>query len=124
MNRSGFGPTADVLRDHREFGAGLSGALSTEARRQWVQEQILTISLNNILNPDVTAIGIAAVRGSGGLFAVQDFSRPVVDLSLEQQEDKVISLLKSSGLPGAIATEDARTTCKLDEPYKMPLRCT
>jgi uncharacterized protein YkwD len=68
----------------------------------------------NILNPDITAVGIAATRGSGGLFAVQDFSRPVADLSLEQQEARVISLLKSNGLPGAIATEDARTTCKMD----------
>jgi uncharacterized protein YkwD len=68
----------------------------------------------NILNPDVTAVGIAATRGSGGLFAVQDFSRPVADLSLEQQEARVISLLKSNGLPGAVATEDARATCKMD----------
>jgi uncharacterized protein YkwD len=68
----------------------------------------------NILNPDITAVGIAATRGSGGLFAVQDFSHPVADLSLEQQEARVISLLKSNGLPGAIATEDARTTCKMD----------
>jgi hypothetical protein len=68
----------------------------------------------NILNPDITAIGVATVRTVGGLFAVQDFSRPVEALSLEQQEDKVISLLKSNGLQIADVSEDARKTCKLD----------
>lgn len=68
----------------------------------------------NILDPDITAVGIAATRSSGGLFAVQDFSRPVADLSLEQQEAKVISLLKNNGMANAIGTEDARKTCKLD----------
>jgi len=66
----------------------------------------------NILNADVTAIGISTMRGSGGLFAVQDFSRPVEALSLEQQEEKVISLLKSNGLQIAGVTEDARKTCR------------
>jgi hypothetical protein len=68
----------------------------------------------NILNADVTAIGIATMRGSGGLFAVQDFSHPVEALSLEQQEDKVISLLKSNGLQIAGVTEDARKTCRME----------
>src|SRR5580704_1011929 len=53
----------------------------------------------NILNADVSAVGIATMRGSGGLFAVQDFSRPVEALSLEQQEERVVSLLKGNGLP-------------------------
>jgi uncharacterized protein YkwD len=68
----------------------------------------------NILNAEVTAVGIATMRGSGGLFAVQDFSRPVEALSLEQQEDKVISLLKSNGLQIANVSEDARKTCKME----------
>jgi uncharacterized protein YkwD len=71
----------------------------------------------NILNADVTAVGIAAIRGSGGLFAVQDFSRPVADLSLEQQEDKVISLLKGTGVVDANATEDARRACGKDRGF-------
>ena len=65
----------------------------------------------NILNPEVTAVGIAAVKGSGGLFAVQDFSRPVAILSLEQQERKVMSLLTAAGLRAAHAAEDARKAC-------------
>jgi len=66
----------------------------------------------NILSAEVTAVGIATMRGSGGLFAVQDFSRPVEALSLEQQEDRVISLLKSNGLQIVSVSEDARKTCK------------
>ncbi len=68
----------------------------------------------NILNPDITAVGVATVRTSGGLFAVQDFSRPVEALSLEQQEGRVISLLKSNGLQIVDVSEDARKTCKRD----------
>ncbi len=66
----------------------------------------------NILSAEATAVGIATMRGSGGLFAVQDFSRPVEALSLEQQEDRVISLLKSNGLQIVSVSEDARKTCK------------
>jgi uncharacterized protein YkwD len=71
----------------------------------------------NILNAELTAIGIATTRGSGGLFAVQDFSRQVADLSLAQQEETVASLLLTAGLPAVDATEDARKTCGLDRGY-------
>ncbi|MGC1618009.1 MAG: CAP domain-containing protein [Candidatus Acidiferrum sp.] len=74
----------------------------------------------NILNPAVTAVGIATIRETGDLFAVQDFSRPVADLSLEQQEGKVIALLKEAGLPNARATNDARRTCRMDRGYAGP----
>jgi uncharacterized protein YkwD len=71
----------------------------------------------NILNADATAVGIATTRGSGGLFAVQDFSREVANLSLAQQEESVASLLLGSGLPAVDATEDARKTCRMDRGY-------
>jgi hypothetical protein len=71
----------------------------------------------NILNAELTAIGIATTRGSGGLFAVQDFSRRVANLSLAQQEEEVASLLLEAGLPTVDATEDARKTCSLDHGY-------
>ena|ERR1700722_3502737 len=71
----------------------------------------------NILNAGVTAVGIATMRGSGGLFAVQDFSRPVEALSLEQQEQKVVLLLKRNGLSAASITEDARKTCNMDRGF-------
>src|SRR5208282_4971753 len=71
----------------------------------------------NILNPELTAIGIATTRGSGGLFAVQDFSRKVANLSLQKQEEEVASLLLEAGLPTVDATEDARKTCSMDHGY-------
>jgi uncharacterized protein YkwD len=71
----------------------------------------------NILNAELTAIGIATTRGSGGLFSVQDFSRQVADLSLHQQEEKVIALLNETSLKAVNATEDARKTCAMDRGY-------
>jgi hypothetical protein len=68
----------------------------------------------NILDPRLTSVGIAAVRGPGGLFAVQDFSQMVPDLSVEQQEKKVISLLNARGFRLANATDGARKTCETD----------
>jgi|SRR5579859_191152 len=71
----------------------------------------------NILNAEVSAVGIATVRGSGGLFAVQDFSRPIADLSLQQQEEKVISLLRRAGLMRADASEEARKACCMNRGF-------
>src|SRR5213594_3131964 len=68
----------------------------------------------NILDPRLTSVGIAAVRGPGGLFAVQDFSQIVPELSVEQQEQKVVSLLAAMGFHSASATEEARRTCRSD----------
>ena len=68
----------------------------------------------NILDPRLTSVGIAAVHGPGGLFAVQDFSHVVPELSVEQQEEKVISLLAAQGFHMSGATEAARKTCASD----------
>src|SRR5258708_37715147 len=68
----------------------------------------------NILDTRLTSVGIAAVRGQGGLFAVQDFSQSVPELSVEQQEQKVVSLLATLGLRSANATDGARKTCEND----------
>ena len=65
----------------------------------------------NILDPQLTAVGIAAVRVSGGLFAVQDFSRAVVILNLAQQEKTVASLLAAQGLSVAESDSEARKNC-------------
>ncbi len=68
----------------------------------------------NILDPRLTSVGIAAVHGPGGLFAVQDFSQSVPELSMDQQEQKVVSLLATLGLRSANATDGARKTCESD----------
>jgi uncharacterized protein YkwD len=71
----------------------------------------------NILSAEVSAVGIAAMRGKDGLFAVQDFSRPVEVLSLEEQEEKVILLLKATHLQSVETSEDARRTCGMDHGF-------
>jgi hypothetical protein len=65
----------------------------------------------NILDPRLTSVGIAAVHGTGGLFAVQDFSTAVGDLSLEQQEQKVVALLAAEGFRSVRASESTRKVC-------------
>ena len=77
----------------------------------------------NLLDRDLTAIGIAVVsiadRHTGGLmlFAVQDFSQLVANLSLEQQERQVSAQLAARGLRVSYAigaSDDARKTCQMD----------
>jgi Cysteine-rich secretory protein family len=68
----------------------------------------------NILDPRLTSVGIAAVRGPGGLFAVQDFSQLVPDLTVEEQEQKVVTLLNAQGFRSADRTDGARKTCETD----------
>ncbi len=71
----------------------------------------------NILDPRLTSVGIAAVRGSGGLFAVQDFSQKIAELSLEQQEQKIAKVLAGMGIRVGKGTEDARKTCETREGF-------
>jgi hypothetical protein len=72
----------------------------------------------NILNPQTTSVGIAAVRGPGGLFAVEDFSQSVPELSVEQQEQKVSSYLTAKGYRTvASGTAAARRTCEKDSAF-------
>jgi len=73
----------------------------------------------NLLDPDLTAIGISVVfaQGNGGrgmLFAVQDFSQSVANLNVYQQERQVGALLAARGLRVNSGTDAARKTCTLD----------
>jgi hypothetical protein len=73
----------------------------------------------NILNPQTNSVGIAAVRGPGGLFAVEDFSQAVPDLSVGQQEQKVASYLTTNGFRMMeTATAAARKTCEKDSAFQ------
>ena len=65
----------------------------------------------NILHPRVTAVGIAAVRGTGGIYAVQDFSQSFSNLTLEQQEKQVTALLAAKGWRVGGSAEEARKSC-------------
>jgi uncharacterized protein YkwD len=74
----------------------------------------------NILNPNLTAVGVATARSTGGLFAVQDFSTRVDILSIAEQE-KVIALLTAQGVRGVVATDEARKTCEMDKGISVPV---
>jgi hypothetical protein len=68
----------------------------------------------NIMDPQLTAVGIAALAEKDGIFAVQDFSRSVESLSLEQQEAQMVGLLRDAGMQNAKATADGRKICAVD----------
>jgi len=70
----------------------------------------------NILDSRFTSVGIAVVRGTGGLFAVQDFSHSISNLSVEQQEQTVAALLVARGFQITGAAEDARRSCDSQNP--------
>jgi uncharacterized protein YkwD len=70
----------------------------------------------NILDARFNSVGIAAVHGTGGLFAVQDFSHSISNLSVEQQEQAVAALLVARGFQISGATEDARRSCESHKP--------
>ena len=66
----------------------------------------------NLLDPELDSIGISVAERNGELFASEDFSRAVENLSLEQQEAKLDSLLRAQGLRILRRTEDARRVCE------------
>ena len=66
----------------------------------------------NILNPQHTAMGAGVVVAGENVFAVEDFSQAVTDLSLEQQEAQVLKLLADNGISGGKPSDDARSICQ------------
>lgn len=71
----------------------------------------------NILDADSDSVGIAVVDGGEELYAVEDFSRAVVVLSVEEQEKRVAEFLTSRGLRLLDLGNDARQSCELDRDY-------
>lgn len=71
----------------------------------------------NILDPQLNVVGIAVVKGSDGLFAVQDFSQTVANLDFVQQEQEVIATLNAHGLRDTQVTNDARKTCEMERGF-------
>ena len=68
----------------------------------------------NLLDRELNSIGIAVVQSGNLLFAVQDFSVGVPQLSLEQQESQIDAQLTARGMRVVDAALDARKTCELD----------
>jgi len=71
----------------------------------------------NLLDPQVDSVGIAVAPSHDALFAVEDFSLAVGNLSLEDQEKIINSILRERGLRLLSYTSDARRSCALDNGY-------
>ena len=69
----------------------------------------------NILDADSDSVGIAVVEGGEELYAVEDFSRAVAVISIEEQEKRIGQLLTSRGLHLLNLGNDARKSCELEE---------
>ncbi len=65
----------------------------------------------NILDPKLTALGVAVVQARGRVFAVEDFSLAVANLNLEEQERTVSALIQEQGIRFAKPTPEARKEC-------------
>ena len=66
----------------------------------------------NLLDPQLTAIGIAVLNRDGVLFAVQDFSRAAPAFSRDAIEAHVLALLEDQGLSTVTISQLARATCE------------
>ena len=71
----------------------------------------------NLLDPQLSAVGIAVAQGSHYLFAVEDFSQAVANLTLDAQELQVGTQLASLGLRLMNSTSEARKTCDMDQGF-------
>lgn len=72
----------------------------------------------NLLDPDADSVGIRVVRRDGELYAVEDFDRLVVFLSLDEQETVVGGPLKTKSKIEVLApSEDSRRTCGMETGY-------
>jgi hypothetical protein len=67
----------------------------------------------NILAADLNSIGVAVAERDGQLFAVEDFSDTVTDLTLEQQERQAGARLRELGMRLTNSVQDARKDCAM-----------
>lgn len=65
----------------------------------------------NILDAHFTALGVGVVEDNGQLYAVEDFSTAVANMTIEAQEQKVAALLAAKGLRLSSESERARKLC-------------
>ncbi len=74
----------------------------------------------NILDPEVNVIGIAAVPYRGELWVVEDFGREIVLVAYAEQERQVGGLLQNLGLRNVQSTARARTICQMQTGFTGP----
>jgi len=80
-------------------------------QREWMNS---TPHRTNILDPNLTAMGVAVIKNHGELYAVVDFSRSVAAMTREQVEQQVAMLLTQRGITVSGPKQDARQTCEME----------
>jgi uncharacterized protein YkwD len=65
----------------------------------------------NILDVHFTALGVGVIEDNGQLYAVEDFSTAIANMSIEAQEEKVTALLAARGLRVSSGRENVRKLC-------------
>ncbi len=111
-----FSGEPDLTKRARDAGAYFSVVAENVAEAPSVNELHIEWMKSpphraNILNPKLTAIGIAIEMRGEQYFAVQDFSTAVNSLTKEEQEKKVGELLHARGLRISENSDDARKAC-------------
>lgn len=75
----------------------------------------------NLLDPNVDAVGIAVVKRGDEYYAVEDFANILQPLAFSAQETAVAGLLAKSGMEIAtgkvMSEQDARRTCSMSTGY-------
>jgi hypothetical protein len=69
----------------------------------------------NILDPQMNAIGIAVVEKNGYLYAVEDFANAIQALSREQVEQKVGELLRQQKVDPSVPAKIAEEACAMQD---------
>ncbi len=86
------------------------GPSADSIQKQWMHSMP---HRTNILDGQMTAIGIAVVEKRGSLYAVEDFANGVQAMSPEQVEQEIGELLKQKGVAPTGPKQDARQTCEM-----------
>jgi hypothetical protein len=65
----------------------------------------------NILDANMTQLGVGVVQVNGRVYAVEDFARGVENIPLEEQERRIEQMIAARGLAIAPYKEEARRIC-------------
>jgi hypothetical protein len=74
----------------------------------------------NLLDPAVNSIGISVIERHHQLYAVEDFSNAIENISFTEQEQTVAEVIAHSGMQVTASTQDARQTCTMSTGYAGP----
>jgi len=113
---------ADLATRAREAGASFSHITENIAIGQdveklhegWMQSPGHRA---NILDEAADCVGIAVVEGEVEFYAVEDFERNVVPLSIDEQEKRVKEILLARGLRLNDIGSAARKSCEMEQDY-------